>query len=361
MPESVLDRLAARTAAVEEQGLRRRLRPLTMTGPVTANDGRRDLLVLSSNDYLGLAWHPEVVAAWQGGGSGSSRLIAGSRHAHRELEDALEALFGQPALVFSSGFQANQALLTTLLQARDTVASDALNHASIIDGLRLSKADRRVVPHGDLPAERADVGVVEGLYSMDGDTLDLAGWRGSVDALVVDEAHAVGVLGPGGRGQAAAAGVAADVVVGTFGKSYGAAGAFVCGPPALKELLVSLGRAFVYTTALAEPAARAARAGLAAATDERRERLSANVRHLRAGLAELGLPARGEHHIVPVILGERTMPVAAALDKAGLLVPGIRWPTVPRGQERLRFSLSAAHTREQLDRALGVLAVSGGR
>ena len=355
MPESPIDRLAARAEAVEREGLRRRLRPPRMTGPVTAQDGHRSLLVLSSNDYLGLAQHPVVRRAWAGGGSGSSRLIAGSREAHRDLEDALADLFGRPALVFSSGYQANLAVLTTLFQAGDTVASDALNHASIIDGLRLGQASREVVPHGALPARGTPGGVVEGLYSMDGDTLDLAGWRARVDALVVDEAHSVGVLGPGGRGQAAAEGVTPDVVVGTLGKAYGAAGAFICGPPALHELLISLGRSFVYTTALAEPAARAALAGLSEATDERREALADNVAFFRSGLADLGLETRGTHHVVPVLLGAQTMAVAQRLDHAGVFVPGIRWPTVPRGMERLRFSLSAAHTRDQLRRTLDLL------
>lgn len=355
MPEGPLGRLAARAQALGDAGLARQLRPLAMTGPVTARLDGRDVLVLSSNDYLGLAHHPELQAAWRGGGAGSSRLIAGTRPAHLALEQALEAHFGQPALVFSSGYQANLAVLTTLFEARDTVASDALNHASIIDGLRLGRARRQVVPHGELPPHGVSGGVVEGLYSMDGDTLDLAGWRSRVDALVVDEAHAIGALGPGGRGHAAALGVAADVVVGTFGKAYGAAGAFVLCPPALKALLVSVGRTFVYTTALAEPAANAALVGLRLATDARRRTLDANVARFRAGLAGLGLTALGQAHIVPVVLGDRTMAVARALGDAGVFVPGIRWPTVPRGQERLRFSLSAAHTASQLDQALDAL------
>jgi len=315
----------------------------------------RELLVFSSNDYLGLAHHPEVAGAWRGAGCGSSRLIAGSRTCHRELEEALERHFGQPALVFSSGYQANLAVLTTLFDRGDLVASDALNHASIIDGLRLGRADRSVRPHGALPEPGCAGGVVEGLYSMDGDTLDLPGWRARVEALVVDEAHAVGCLGPGGRGAAAAQGVRPDVLVGTFGKAFGAAGAFVIGPHPLKELLISQGRSFVYTTALAEPAVRAALAGLELATAERRGALDAVVARFRAGLRELGLAATGHHHIVPLVLGSRTMAVAEALCEVGLYVPGIRWPTVPRGEERLRFSLSAAHTAEHVDRALEAL------
>ena len=331
------------------------MRPLTVTGPVTARDDHREILVMSSNDYLGLAQHPEVQAAWRGGGSGSSRLIAGSRPAHRALEDHLEDQYGHPALVFSSGYQANLAVLTTLFEAQDTVASDALNHASIIDGLRLGKANRTIVPHGTLPEPGTSGGVVEGLYSMDGDTVDLVGWRSRVQGLVVDEAHAVGTLGPGGRGVSLAQGIEADVIVGTFGKAYGAAGAFVVAPPSFKELLISLGRSFVYTTALAEPAAHAALAGLRLATDERRQTLQAAVMRFRAGLEDLGLQGLGEAHIVPVVLGPRTMAVAQAMFERGVYVPGIRWPTVPRGRERLRFTLSAAHTPDHLDRALDAL------
>jgi 7-keto-8-aminopelargonate synthetase-like enzyme len=355
MPDGPIARLARRAQAVQDAGLRRELNALEMTGPVTARDGDRSLLVLSSNDYLGLAHHPETRAAWQGSGSGSSRLIAGSRPAHHALEDALESHFGRPALVFSSGYQANLAVLTTLFEAGDSVASDALNHASIIDGLRLSRASRQVIDHGMLPPSGTSGGVVEGLYSMDGDTIDLGGWRRHVQALVVDEAHAVGTLGPGGRGIAAASGVHADVLVGTFGKAYGAAGAFVICPQPFKELLISLGRSFVYTTALAEPAARAARVGLGLATDARRRALKAVVIRFRAGLAEMGLVALGHAHIVPVVLGPRTMAVSRALRQAGIFVPGIRWPTVPKGHERLRFSLSAAHQPPQLDRALDAL------
>lgn len=345
-------RLEQRVAEVKASGLKRELRPLTPTGPTTAELSGRSLDVFSSNDYLGLAW--ELRRHWRGRGATSSRLIAGDRNAHHALEEALEELFHGAALVFPSGYHANLALMSTLFEQGDVVASDSLNHGSIIDGLRLSKARRVVVPHATpekLPADATAV-VVEGLYSMDGDQLALEEYQHPDRWLVVDEAHAVGCVGPRGRGASYEQGVVPDVVVGTLGKSYGAAGAFIIGPPELKELLISRGRSFVYTTGLAEAAARAALAGLERADEERRSLLASRVRRFRAGLADLGRFPPGKDHIVPVVLGPATMAAAQALLEAGIYVPGIRAPTVAPGQERLRFSLSAAHSDEQIDRCL---------
>ena len=326
-----------------------------MTGPTTGLLDGNPVVVFCSNDYLGLASHPDVVAAWQGRGVGSARLISGDRPVHHALEDALQARYGRPATVLSSGYHANLALLATVLGRGDVVASDALNHASIIDGIRLSRADKVILPHATptIPAQ-ATLAVVEGLYSMDGDLPRLADWQGE-HWLMVDEAHAFGVLGPDGRGVAAAQGVEPDFVVGTFGKAIGAYGAFIIGPPELHPLLRSAGRTFIFTTGLPEPVAAAALAGLRCADDARRQRLAANVTRLRRGLAELGLPALGEAHIVPVVLGARTMAVAAALREAGYHAVGIRPPTVPAGAERIRFTLSAAHTPDQIDGLLSAL------
>ena len=339
-------------------GLRRQLRALHMTGPVTAELDGHEVIVACSNDYLGLAHDPEVRAAAAGGGSGASRLISGTRPVHLALEAELEALLGRPALLFATGFQANLAACATALEPGDVVASDALNHASLIDGLRLSRAERRIVPHADPTAVPADARmvVVEGLYSMDGDVPDLAAYP-TGPWLYVDEAHAFGVLGPQGRGAAAAAGVTPDVLVGTFGKACGAAGAFVAGPPELKELLVSRGRAFIFSTAPPEPVAAMALAGLrrAVAADDLRERLAARVARFRTGLAQLGWTALGDAHIVPVVVGDRAMELADRLLQHGVFAPGIRPPTVPVGTERIRFTLSAAHTPAQVDRILDAL------
>ncbi len=322
-------------------------------------DGR-ELVNFSSNDYLGLAWHPEVRAAYgEGGGAGSARLISGNRPAHDLLEAALAEKLGRPVLLFSSGYHANLALLGTVPEAGDVVVSDALNHASIIDGLRLSKARRVVLPHdhpSQIPAD-ARLVVVEGLYSMDGDTPDLCRWTGD-HWLAVDEAHALGALGPQGRGVAAMQGVEPDFMVGTLGKALGVAGAFVAGPAALRELLISQGRAFIYTTGMPEPVALAALVALRLADDERRERLAQNARRLRQGLQQVGARVLGAHHVVPIVTRERTMAAAARLLKEGIYAPGIRFPTVPQGQERVRFTVCSEHSPEQVDRCIDAVATA---
>ena len=343
--------LKRRVAALTEAGLRRQLQSLRMTSPTSGMLDGRQVEVFCANDYLGLAQHPEVVAAYQGAGAGAARLISGNRPAHVALEQALSELYGRPATLMSSGYHANLALLCTVLESQDVVASDALNHASIIDGLRLSGAQRIILPHGDASAipHDARMAVVEGLYSMDGDVPDLAAYQSPGRWLSVDEAHAFGVLGPQGTGVAAAQDIEPDFVVGTLGKALGVYGAFVVGPPVLRELLISRGRSFIFTTGLPEPVANAALVALGLANDERRAQLASNVRRLRRGLSDLGLANESGHHIVPVRLGERTMGVAQRLLERGYWVAGIRPPTVAAGTERLRITLSAAHTATQID------------
>jgi 7-keto-8-aminopelargonate synthetase-like enzyme len=341
--------LAQRVDTARAEGLLRRLRLVEPLGGTTARVDGRVVTLFCTNDYLGLADHPEIQAAWRGSGAGASRLVSGNRPAHVALEEALGQLYGRPATLFGSGFTANLGLLSTVIGPDDTVASDALNHASIIDGLRLSGAKKVILDHGraDIPAGTR-LAVVEGVYSMDGDILDLPRYFGD-HWLAVDEAHGFGCLGPGGRGAAYAKGVVPDFVMGTLGKALGVVGAFIIGPPELRELLVSFGRSFVYTTGLPEPVARAALVGLRLADDERRERLATNTRRLRMGLWQIGAEALGHAHVVPVVTGERTMAVSEALLDRGYYAPGIRWPTVPRGQERVRMTVSAAHTDDQID------------
>ncbi|MES2640329.1 MAG: aminotransferase class I/II-fold pyridoxal phosphate-dependent enzyme [Myxococcota bacterium] len=355
-PASRYTVLAERVDAARKEGLLRRLRLVEPTDGAEARVDGRVVTLFCSNDYLGLAGHPEIAAAYTGGGAGASRLISGNRPAHLALEEALGELYGRPATLFGSGFTANLALLTTLLTAEDTVASDALNHASIIDGVRLSGAKKVILEHGrpDIPAGTR-LAVVEGLYSMDGDVLDLPRYFGGDHWLAVDESHTFGCLGPGGRGAALAKGVVPDFLMGTLGKALGVVGAFVVGPPELRELLVSFGRTFVYTTGLPEPVARAALVGLRLANAERRERLAHNTRRLRMGLWQIGAAALGEAHVVPVVTGERTMAVAEQLLDKGYYVAGIRWPTVPRGRERVRITVSAAHTEAQIDGLIDAL------
>ncbi len=345
-----------RLAGVRARGQHRVVHPITPTGPTTGLLDGRELVLACTNDYLGLAWDPAVRAAATGGGSGASRLISGTRPLHAELEAELEARFGRPALVLPSAWHANLAVMQAVVEPGDLVASDALNHASIIDGLRLSRAERVVVPHADPTAipDGARLVVVEGLFSMDGDIPDLRRYPAG-PWLAVDDAHGVGALGPGGRGAAAAQGVTPDILVGAFGKAYGAAGGFVVGPPELRELLINVARSFIFTTAAPEPVLAMALAGLRRADDGLREQLAANVTYLRTALRQQGWDPLGSAHIVPIVVGPSVMSLGARLREKGVYAPGIRWPTVPEGQERIRLTVSAAHTREQLDRVADAL------
>ncbi|HZL18091.1 MAG TPA: 8-amino-7-oxononanoate synthase [Polyangia bacterium] len=358
--------------------------------PIIANQPR---LSFCSNDYLGLASHPRIISAANtaaerdGFGASASRLISGDLPAHRDLEAALATFVGLPsALVFPTGFQANLGVLTALAGPQDLIVSDALNHASIIDGCRLSRAKIAVYPHADAQAAagvlagaagyRRRILVTESLFSMDGDAApldDLARATGRHDAiLIVDEAHAFGVLGPGGRGLCAAAGIVPDVLVATLGKALGAAGGFVAGDRALRDILVNRARAFIYTTALPPPIAAAAAAALelVASTegDRLRSRLAGHRASLGESLARLGL---GDHPsgtlsgapaiagpIVPIRLGSeaRALAASAALGKRGIFVPAIRPPTVPAGSARLRITLSAAHQGDDLVALTAALA-----
>ena len=379
------EQLQAELAAIDAAALRRRLRPVVRGADATllTADGAR-LVDFASNDYLGLAADPRPAAAAaeqlasEGLGAGAARLISGDHPLHHQLEAALAALKGAPrALLFGSGWAANAGAIPALARHGDAIYSDALNHASLIDGCRLSRATARVFPHRDVEALdamlRADRGrfrrrwlVVEGVYSMDGDLFPL-------DALVrlarahdaftyVDDAHATGVLGPDGRGSAAHWGVTVDVTLGTLGKALGGSGAFVAGSAALCDLLLHRARSFVFTTGTPPALAAAALRALAIAHEEpeRRARLRASARRLRAGIAALGRPAPGEAdgHIVPVPVGDASATVALgeALRERGYLVGAIRPPTVPAGSSRLRVSVSAAHTDAQIDGLLSALA-----
>jgi 8-amino-7-oxononanoate synthase len=332
-------------------------------------DGRA--LSFCSNDYLGLAAEQ---APPEASGAGASRLVTGDRPIHARLEAAAAELVGQPAaLVFTSGYAANVGLMSALAGPGDLVVSDALNHASIIDGARLSRARVEVVPHLDVGAVetalrsrtegRAFV-VTESYFSMDADAPDLAAMRQVCDrhgaALLVDEAHALGVLGPEGRGLCAEAGVEADAVVGTFGKAFGAGGAFVAGCPALVAWLWNRARSFVFSTGLSPTVAAAALQGLQLAHDqpERRRRVLGAATLLRDGMVRLGAQPAGFGHILPWVLGEpgRALRMAAALRERGLDVRAIRPPSVPSGTARIRLTVTAAHGSTDIERALAHLA-----
>lgn len=375
-PPSPLDFLDAALADLDARGLLR----------ATAEPEDASGVSFCSNDYLGLAHLPPPPAP---AGAGASRLIAGERVEHQALERELAAFFGaEAALLFASGYAANLGALSALLGPEDLVVSDELNHASIIDGVRLARSVPVVVPHGDVAAVEAALArkrhgqrawvLVESYYSMDGDSPDLAALRRLCDAsgaaLYVDEAHAVGVLGPGGRGVGAAADVRADVLVGTLGKSLGAQGAFVVGTSKLRSWLWNRARSFVFSTGLSPSMAAAGRRGLDVVRDEpaRAERVLLLAERLRAGLAEAGAdrvarlggepPARplvlGYGHVVPVVVGteRRALALAELLRDAGIGVRAVRPPTVPAGTARVRLTVTAKHADGDIERAVRAFA-----
>lgn len=323
---------------------------------------------LSSNDYLGLANHPlikERMAAAvcaEGAGSTGSRLLRGERDAFTELEQRFAEFKGtERSLYFSSGYLANLAVLTTFPQAGDTIYSDELNHASLIDGARLSRAQRVVFPHLCSPgvSEGAFL-VTESVFSMDGDIAPLEQYKKLGAALIVDEAHAVGVYGERGEGLVRGDGV--FVSVNPAGKALGVAGAFVAGPAWAIEYLEQRARSFIFSTAAPPAVAAALNASLdvIAAEPERRERVRSLSGYLRARLTDAGIavPA-GDSPIIPVIVGEneRAVAVAAALQEAGFDVRAIRPPTVPQGTARLRISVNVNLSEEVLDRFVDKLCV----
>ncbi len=373
--------VAARLDALRAKDRLRTLAELRDSDGMTGSIDGRVVTVFCSNDYLGLRQHPAVVSAANaalrryGTGSGSSRLVAGNLPCHAELENALaEAFEAEAALVFSSGYQANLAVLTTLAGEGDLLCSDELNHASIVDGCRLSRARVQVFPHGDTGALTVALGtprtghawvVVEGLYSMDGDGIDLAECAGAADAagasLLVDEAHSFGTLGPRGGGACSTGEVDAAVRMGTLGKALGAHGAFVLSDAGVRSLLVSGARSFLYTTALPPASAAAATAAISVMREEpeRQVALADNARRVWTGIRGLGLPtSREPSPIVPAVVGSeaRALFLAEYLLDAGLFCRAIRPPTVPDDTCRLRLTLSADHTRDQIDRLLGALA-----
>jgi 8-amino-7-oxononanoate synthase len=373
--EAELDGLAAR-------GLRRALEPLASgQGPVVEVGGRR-LVNLCSNDYLGLASDPRLARAAaeaalrEGAGSGAARLVAGDLPVHGLLEGRLaRAKRTEAALLFSTGYHVNAGVPPALVGRGDAVFSDALNHASIIDGCRLSGAEPVRYRHLDVEdlaallartIARRKLVVTDAVFGMDGDAAPLREIAGLCDRhgamLYVDEAHATGVLGPTGAGLSEALGVAdrVDVHMGTLGKALGSFGAYVAGSRRLVDWLVSRARTFVFTTALPPAACGAALAALdvVAAEPERRERLHGLAARMRAGLERLGFPMAGVvAPIFPVFLEEEERALAAsrALRERGFFVRAIRPPTVPRGTSRLRVSLTAGHDAAQVDAFLGAL------
>ncbi len=370
--------VAERLEELRGRGLHRRLRLIEGPQGPTVTLGGRPVLLLCSNNYLGFADHPRVreaaaeAAIQWGAGAGASRLISGSMEPHRELEARLANFKGyDAALLFGSGYLANTGTIAALAGRGEVVFSDELNHASIVDGCRLSRAETFVYRHADLEhlawgleeaGGRASLIVTDGVFSMDGDVaplgalLELA--RRHSCRLMVDEAHATGAVGPGGRGSVSAAGLSGevDVVVGTLGKALGSYGAYICGGAETVELLINTARPFIFSTAPPPPALGAAAMALELleAEPERVERLRAGADTLRAALVAEGLaPTRSSTQIVPVEIGdaETTMELCERALERGIFAQGIRPPTVPEGTSRLRFTVMATHSTEDLERA----------
>jgi 8-amino-7-oxononanoate synthase len=359
--------------------------PLRISGPqgpeIQING--RPVLCFCSNNYLGLANHPAIAAAAEaslradGVGAAASRLITGTMDAHREAEVALADFVDAPAAVlFSNGYAANVGTIQALVGPGDAVFSDALNHASLIDGCRLSRAEVHVYSHRNVqhlqslltnhrPQFKRALVITDSLFSMDGVTAplrEIASLARTFDAgLLVDEAHALGVLGPSGRGLAAAQGVEPDLVIGTLGKSFGVAGAFVAASKEIVSLVRNRARSFVYSTAPPPMLARATIAALDLVrdADEARRALLTHAANLRSGLRDSGFDVPdGSSQILPVLVGEndRTMQLSAKLLDQGVFVQGIRPPTVPEGTARLRLTPMATHRPEQIERAIDAFA-----
>jgi 8-amino-7-oxononanoate synthase len=377
--------LEERLAELESSGLRRRLRLIEgPQGPRVLLDGR-PVLLLCSNNYLGLAGHPRLreaaadAALTLGTSAGASRLISGSMSIHAELEARLAAFKGtEAALLFGSGYLANSGTIAALARRGEVAFSDELNHASIIDGCRLAGAETFVYRHTDIEhlqwglrraRGRAALIVTDGVFSMDGDLAPLPELailaRRHSCRLMVDEAHATGCMGPGGRGSVAAAGLTGevDVIVGTLGKALGGYGAYVCGSRELADFLVNSARPFIFSTAPPPPVVAAASAALELLVErpDRVERLRANAATLRSGLRARGLePLGSDTQIVPLVVGEAdgAMALCERLLEAGVFAQAIRPPTVPPGTCRLRLTAMATHRAEDLEQAAELIGAA---
>jgi 8-amino-7-oxononanoate synthase len=382
--------IQARLDEIDELGLTRRMRLVSgPQGPRVVLDGK-PVLLLCSNNYLGLADHPRVREAaadaamrW-GVGAGASRLVSGTMTIHRRLEDALAAFKDREAtLLYGSGYLANVGVVSALAGKDEIVFSDELNHASIIDGCRLARAETVVYRHNDVEhlawcmqraGARASVVVTDSVFSMDGDVAPLAeivdvAQRHGVRT-VVDEAHGTGCVGPGGRGAVAEAGLEheVDVVVGTLGKALGAYGAFVACDAQMARFLTNTSRPLIFSTAPPPPVVAGALAALELLIEQPRmvDKLRANADVMRTELAAEGFEVAGSTtQIVPLIVGDATlaMRVCEAAIERGVFAQAIRPPTVPEGTSRLRLALMASHTKAELReaaRALGRAALHAG-
>ncbi len=376
--------LSTELDGIRERGLYKTER--VITGPQNANipiaDGRR-VLNFCANNYLGLADHPEIIAAAKealdryGFGLASVRFICGTQEIHKQLERALSEFLGtEDTILYPSCFDANGGLFETLLSAEDAVISDELNHASIIDGIRLCKAQRYRYKHNDLAdleaklREAADKNArhkliaTDGVFSMDGTIADLRGICDLADkygALVMfDDCHAAGFLGKTGRGTHEHCGVMdrVDITTGTLGKALGgASGGYTSGPREVVEMLRQRSRPYLFSNSVAPPVVAASLKAIELVTrsTELRDRLEENTRYFRDRITQIGLTVKpGTHPIIPVMLGDAALAqrFAARMLEKGVYVVGFFYPVVPQGQARIRTQVSAAHSREDLDFAV---------
>ena len=384
MRPDLLKSLATRMAERERVGLLRRARTLDAVHGVRVTIDGHELLNFCSNDYLGLAQDPRVIAALQsaanesGVGSTAAHLVCGHRHAHAQLEEVLCEWIGRDAaLLFSSGWLANLGAMQALLDRGGVSVQDKLNHASLIDAAQLAGAALKRYPHNDAGGAARQLASVagnpallatDGVFSMDGDVAPLRELATLCEregaTFMVDDAHGLGLLGDHGAGSVREAGLSQEdvpMLMATLGKSLGCTGAFVAGSRTLIEGLTQFARTFVYTTAMPPALAAAACASVRIAREEdwRREKLQASMARFRAGATQLGLPLmESRSAIQPIVLGDAARAVVAsrALEEDGILVAAIRPPTVPAGKARLRITLSSAHSEGEIDRLLDALA-----
>lgn len=388
MTQSYLAHITDALAQIDADGMMKRERMITSPQGGQVQVAGRSVINLCANNYLGLADHPDLIAAAKGAmdghgyGMASVRFICGTQDIHRELELKLAAFLNKDdSILFAACFDANGGLFEPLFGPEDAIISDALNHASIIDGIRLCKARRYRYANNDMmdlegqlklardEGARFIMIATDGVFSMDGTLANLAGINTlaqKYDAMVmVDDCHATGFMGPKGAGTPAHAGVDVDVLTGTLGKALGGAiGGYIAGPQPVIDLLRQRARPYLFSNSLPPAIVAAGITALDLVTqgDELRAQLFENTAYWRAGLTRLGfelLP--GEHPIVPVMLGEAQLAqdMAAALFDEGVYVSGFFFPVVPRGQARIRTQMNAALSRDDLDRALTAFEKAG--
>ncbi len=378
---------------LKAQGLYRTLRKISSPVDAAVTLNGRETILLSSNNYLGLANHPDLkkaaVAVLQkyGSGAGASRLISGNLKIHEELEQRIASFKKcEAAILFSTGYMANIGAIASLAGWNDLILSDELNHASIVDGCRLSKAETKIYPHKDVVALEKILGralhrhgrggynniflISDGIFSMDGDIAPLPALLEIADRynalLILDDAHGTGVLGKNGGGTSEYFDIAENqrlIQVGTFSKALGSLGGYVAGPEIIIDFLRNSARSFIYSTALPPSVSASSIAALDVLENDRTllQSLRANIAVFSKGLTAMGYTVESQTPIIPIITGaaDLTMKFADALLKKGILAPGIRPPTVPDNKSRIRVSIMATHTKNQIERALSVFEEEG--